>query len=90
MQGNLIDTISTMESGKKIMRDYIVNEVQSRQAYGSVTWLVRMVGNWRMRKTLRKLQKLSEYQLNDIRVSHQALERLIAAPLDTDHDWKSP
>jgi uncharacterized protein YjiS (DUF1127 family) len=69
------------------MRDYIVNEVQSRQAYGSVTWLVRLVGNWRMRKTLRMLRKWSNYKLRDIGLERSELERLIAAPLDYDHEW---
>jgi uncharacterized protein YjiS (DUF1127 family) len=69
------------------MRDYIVNEVQSRQAYGHVTWLVRLVGNWRMRKALRTLRKYSDYQLRDIGLERGELERLISAPLDLDHTW---
>jgi uncharacterized protein YjiS (DUF1127 family) len=83
----LNDTINTIEVKETIMRDYIVNEVQSRQAYGRVTWLVRMVGNWRMRSDLKRLRKYSDYQLRDIGLERQDLERLIAAPLNFDHTW---
>jgi hypothetical protein len=29
------------------MRDYFIHEFQQRQAYGRVTWLVRMWKDWR-------------------------------------------
>ncbi len=67
------------------MRDYEINVAQSRQAYGQVTWLVRLVQNWRVRKTLRLMRHFNEYQLRDIGLMRDELERLIALPLDCDH-----
>ena len=67
------------------MRDYEINVAQSRQAYGQLTWLVRLVQNWRLRKTLKQMRSFSEYQLRDIGLMRDELERLIALPLDSDH-----
>ena len=43
------------------MRDYDITVAHSRQAYGQVTWLVRLVQNWRLRRTLKRLQHLSDH-----------------------------
>ena len=67
------------------MRDYEVKLAQSRRAYGQITWLVRIVQNWRMRKTLKELQHFNDYQLRDIGLVRDELRRLIALPLDCDH-----
>ena len=67
------------------MRDYEINVAQSRQAYGQITWLVRLVQNWRLRKTLKQMRHFNEYQLRDIGLMRDELERLIALPLDSDH-----
>jgi uncharacterized protein YjiS (DUF1127 family) len=72
-----------------IMRDYEINEAQSRLAYGRLTWLVRMVGNWRMRKDLKRLQDFSDYQLRDIGLTRGDLQRLICLPLDVDMTWEA-
>jgi uncharacterized protein YjiS (DUF1127 family) len=72
-----------------IMRDYEINEAQSRLAYGRLTWLVRMVGNWRMRKDLKRLQGFSDYQLRDIGLTRWDLQRLINLPLDIDTAWEA-
>ncbi len=67
------------------MRDYEINVAQSRRAYGQVTWLVRRFQNWRLRKTLKHMRHFNEYQLRDIGLMRDELERLIALPLDSDH-----
>lgn len=71
------------------MRDYEINEAQSRLAYGRLTWLVRMVGNWRMRKDLKRLQGFSDHQLRDIGLTRGDLQRLICLPLDIDTAWEA-
>jgi uncharacterized protein YjiS (DUF1127 family) len=69
------------------MRDFEINEANSRAAYGRLTWIVRMVINWRMRRDLKRLQKLSDYQLRDIGLSRTHLNHLVCIPLFTDRIW---
>ena len=71
------------------MRDFEVNEANSRAAFGRLTWIVHMVNNWRMRKDLKRLQKFSDYQLRDIGVSRIELHRMICIPLYTDRIWET-
>ena len=71
------------------MRDFEINEANSRAAFGRLTWIVRMVTNWRMRKDLKRLQKFSDYQLRDIGVSRVELYRMICIPLYTDRTWET-
>jgi uncharacterized protein YjiS (DUF1127 family) len=71
------------------MRDFEINEANSRAAFGHLTWIVRVVTNWRMRKDLKRLQKFSDYQLRDIGVSRAQLHRLVCIPLDTDRIWEA-
>ena len=71
------------------MRDFEINEANSRAAFGRLTWIVRMVTNWRMRKDLKRLQKFSDYQLHDIGLSRVELHRLICIPLYTDRIWET-
>ena len=71
------------------MRDFEINEANSRAAFGRFTWIVRMVTNWRMRKDLKRLQKFSDYQLRDIGVSRVELHRMICIPLSTDRAWET-
>jgi uncharacterized protein YjiS (DUF1127 family) len=78
-----------LESKETIMRDYEINEAQSRQAYGRLTWVVRMIRNWRMRKDLKRLQGFSDYQLRDIGITRDQLHHLICLPLDTDMTWEA-
>lgn len=70
------------------MRDYCLNEASSRAAYGRLTWVVRLVHNWRMRKTLKQLSKLADYQLRDIGLPRNVLQQLIGFPLATDIVWE--
>lgn len=69
------------------MRDYMIHEAQSRLAFGRMSGLVRVVSNWRMRKTLKQMRDLSVYHLRDIGLNTGELERLIALPLSHDHQW---
>jgi uncharacterized protein YjiS (DUF1127 family) len=69
------------------MRDFMIGEAQSRLAYGRLTWLVRVIGNWRVRKTLKQLQRLEDYQLRDIGLDRHELNSLICQPLHTDLVW---
>ena len=71
------------------MRDYEINEANSRAAFGRITWVVRMVTNWRKRNDLKRLQKFSDYQLRDIGLNRADLNRFICLPLDTDFAWES-
>ncbi len=71
------------------MRDYEITVAQSRRAYGQVTWLVRLVQNWRMRKSLKQMQHFNDYQLRDIGLMRSELSRLIALPLDSDHEMEA-
>ena len=71
------------------MRDFEINEANSRAAFGRITWIVRLVTNWRMRKDLKRLQGFSDYQLRDIGLSRADLHRLVCARLDTDNVWEA-
>ena len=70
------------------MRDYCLHEASSRAAYGRLTWVVRVIGNWRMRKTLKQLAKLANHQLHDIGLPRAVLNQLIAQPLGCDVAWE--
>lgn len=71
------------------MRDYVINEARSRQAYGRLTWVVRVIKNWHARKSLRHLQGFSDYQLNDIGLTRCDLIKFIALPLMSDVIWET-
>ena len=71
------------------MRDFEINEANSRAAFGRLTWIVRLVTNWRMRKNLKRLQSFSDYQLRDIGLSRADLHRLVCARLDNDSVWET-
>jgi uncharacterized protein YjiS (DUF1127 family) len=71
------------------MRDHMINEAQSREAYGRWSWVMRVVTNWRARKTLKQLQTFSDYQLRDIGLTRSDLNRFIHLPLDTDIVWEA-
>lgn len=70
------------------MRDYVLWEAQSRQAYGRLTAVVRVIRNWRHRKDLKKLRAMDDYLLRDIGVTRDELERLSRLPLTADVQWE--
>ena len=71
------------------MRDFEINEANSRAAFGRFTWVMRLVSNWRMRKDIKRMQKFSNYQLRDIGLSRADLNRLVCLPLDRDLNWEA-
>ncbi len=70
------------------MREFCEHEASSRLAYGRWTWLMRLIGNWHMRSDLRKIQKLSDYQLRDIGLTREDLSFLLSRPLSSDICWE--
>ena len=48
------------------MRDYVLTQSQSRQAYGMLTVVARLVRNWKHHRDLEKLLKLDDYLLRDM------------------------
>ena len=69
------------------MREYALHVAQSRQAYGRLTWLVRLVKNWRARRDTRTLLRMDDYQLRDIGLTRADLDRLMRMPLSNDTQW---
>ncbi len=71
------------------MRDYVLHEARSRQAFGRLTVLVRMVKNWRERRSMRALHTLDDYLLRDIGLTRGELERMMRTPLTVDTQWEA-
>ncbi len=69
------------------MREYALHLARSRLAYGRLTWLVRVVKNWRTRRDARILLRLDDYQLRDIGLTRSDLDRLMRTPLANDLQW---
>jgi uncharacterized protein YjiS (DUF1127 family) len=70
------------------MRNYVLWEAQSREAYGRFTMLVRLVRNWRQRKDLKKLWAMDDHMLRDIGVTRDEIARLARLPLTADVEWE--
>ncbi|MCA0434598.1 MAG: DUF1127 domain-containing protein [Proteobacteria bacterium] len=71
------------------MRDYILHEAQSRQAYGRLTMLVRVIKNWRERRSLRALYNMDDYLLRDIGLTRGEIDSMIRQPLTLDTQWEA-
>jgi uncharacterized protein YjiS (DUF1127 family) len=70
------------------MRNYVLSEAQSREAYGRLTVVVRVLRNWRQRRDLKKLQAMDDHMLRDIGVTREMLSRLARLPLTADIAWE--
>jgi uncharacterized protein YjiS (DUF1127 family) len=70
------------------MRNFCQHEASSRMAYGRWTWVMRVLGNWRMRSDLRAIQKFNDYQLRDIGLMREDLAFLLSRPLTSDMCWE--
>ena len=66
------------------MREYALHLARSRLAYGRLTWLVRIVKNWRTRRDARVLLRMDDHQLRDIGLTRADLDRLMRTPLSDD------
>ncbi|NMD08329.1 MAG: DUF1127 domain-containing protein [Phyllobacteriaceae bacterium] len=71
------------------MREYVLHQAQSRQAYGRLTPLVRVVKNWLKRRALRKLENLDDFMLRDIGLTRDDLRLMRRQPLTLDVQWEA-
>lgn len=71
------------------MREYVLHQAQSRQAYGRLTPLVRVVKNWLNRRALRKLESFDDYMLRDIGLTRDDLRAMRRQPLTLDVHWEA-
>jgi uncharacterized protein YjiS (DUF1127 family) len=70
------------------MRDYVLTQSQSRQAYGMLTVVARVIRNWKHHRDLEKLLKLDDYLLRDMGLTRGVLLHLTTLPLTVDVDWE--
>jgi uncharacterized protein YjiS (DUF1127 family) len=70
------------------MRDYVLRQSQSRQAYGRLTVVARVIRNWKHHRDLEKLLKLNDYLLRDMGLTRHVVQHLLAMPLTMDVDWE--
>jgi uncharacterized protein YjiS (DUF1127 family) len=73
---------------EKTMRDYVLTQSQSRQAYGVLTVVARLVRNWKHHRDLEKLLKLDDYLLRDMGLTRSVVLHLASLPLTVDVDWE--
>ena len=70
------------------MRDYVLTQSQSRQAYGVLTVVVRVVRNWKHHRDLEKLLAMEDYLLRDMGLTRDVVQHLAGLPLTVDVDWE--
>lgn len=70
------------------MRNYVLWEARSREAYGRFTIVARILRNWRHRKDLKKLRAMDEHLLRDMGITRAEIARLSRLPLTADVDWE--
>ncbi len=63
------------------MRDYALSRAQSAEAAGSASILWRMIGNWRARRAVARLDELDDFLLRDIGLSREDLHWAAGLPL---------
>jgi uncharacterized protein YjiS (DUF1127 family) len=73
---------------EKAMRDYVLTQSQSRQAYGILSVVARLVRNWKHHRDLEKLLKLDDYLLRDMGLTRSVVLHLASLPLTVDVDWE--
>jgi uncharacterized protein YjiS (DUF1127 family) len=71
------------------MREYVLFEARSRQAYGRWTGLVRLVKNWKERGDFKRLAAMDDYTLRDIGLTRADVQRLASRPLTADWTWEN-
>jgi uncharacterized protein YjiS (DUF1127 family) len=70
------------------MRDYVLTQSQSRQSYGVLTVVARVIRNWKHHRDLEKLLKLDDYLLRDMGLKRDVVLHLAGLPLTIDVDWE--
>jgi uncharacterized protein YjiS (DUF1127 family) len=70
------------------MRDYVLTQSQSRQTYGCLTVVARVIRNWKHHRDLEKLLKLDDYLLRDMGLTRDVVMHLAGLPLTVDVDWE--
>ena len=71
------------------MREYVLHEARSRAAYGQWSLVVRLVRNWKARRTARHLLSYNAYMLKDIGLTEHDLQTMLRQPLFADRDWEA-
>jgi uncharacterized protein YjiS (DUF1127 family) len=71
------------------MREYALHDARSRQAYGRLTGLVRLIKNWKTRNDLKRLLAMDDFLLRDIGLTRNELARLARRSLYADWQWRS-
>ena len=63
------------------MRDYALSRAQSAEAAGSASVLWQLIGNWRARRAVARLDELDDFLLRDIGLSREDLQWAAGLPL---------
>ncbi len=66
------------------MRDYILHQASSRETTFTFPKLRRMVRSWIAKRSLRRLEQLDDYMLNDIGLTRDDLRLAQRLPYDVD------
>jgi uncharacterized protein YjiS (DUF1127 family) len=66
------------------MRDYIFHQAQSRDRAFVFPKLRRLVRSWIAKRSLRRLETLDDYMLNDIGMTRDDLRHAMKLPYDVD------
>ena len=70
------------------MRNYVIMQVQQREAYGRFTVFMRIWRNWKHRKDVRRLLEMDDYMLRDVGLTRETLDQIAKLPLTADQVWE--
>lgn len=63
------------------MRDYALNRAMSAEATGAFSLLWRVIGNWRARRAVARMDRLDDHLLRDIGVTRVDVRWAAGLPL---------
>jgi uncharacterized protein YjiS (DUF1127 family) len=66
------------------MRDYILHEAKARDSTFVFPKLRRLVRSWLAKRSLRRLDHLDDYMLNDIGLTRDDIHHALKLPYDLD------
>jgi uncharacterized protein YjiS (DUF1127 family) len=66
------------------MRDYILHQAEARDSTFAFPKLRRLVRSWLAKRSLRRLDHLDDYMLNDIGLTRDDLRYAMRLPYDLD------